>query len=95
MFRSRHNQKKPHFLPKNGQKMPFFGLKEGFLGPEWSVVELPTLFRGCWTQRKVFCKVLEQVIDCFGAAITKKPHFFAPKWPKKKPFFAQNSVFGA
>ena len=31
------------------------------------------------------CKVLEQVIECFGAAITKKPHFL-PKNSKKKCF---------
>ena len=24
--------KKPHFLPKNGQKRPFFGLKQCFWG---------------------------------------------------------------
>ena len=32
VFRSRHHQKKPHFLPKNGRKMPFFGLKQRFWG---------------------------------------------------------------
>ena len=32
------------------------------------------------------CKDLEQVIDCFGAAITKKTAFFAPKGPKNAIF---------
>ena len=150
MFRSRHLQKKTHFLPKNGQKMPSFGFKqcfwglsgqlqgpppyfEGagvtktrfarfwskllsvleppspkktpffaqkwpknaifwlqtvFLGPEWAVVGPPTLLSGCWTQRNVFCKVLEQVIQFFGAAITKKNRFFCPKMAKKRHFLA-------
>ena len=42
----------------------------------------------------MFCKLLEQVIEFFGAAITKKPHFW-PKNGQKKPFLAQDSVFGA
>ena len=50
-----------------------------FLGPEWSVVGPHTLFTGCWTQIKVFCKVLEQIIKGFMAAITKKTHFLAQK----------------
>ena len=142
--------KKPHFLPKNGQKKPFFGLKQCFwglswqlwgpppyfqdvgfketcfarfwsrlssfseppspkktaffaqkwpkkaifwpetvfLGPELAVVGPSTLFPGCWIQRNVFCKVLEQVIEFFGAAITKKNRIFCPKMAKKKPFLA-------
>ena len=86
--------KKTHFLPKNGQKKPFFWLQTVFWGPEWAVVGPPTLFSGCWTQRNVFCKVLEQVIDCFGAAITKKPHFFAPKCPKNSIFPPKQGFWG-
>ena len=37
---------------------------------------------------EVFCKVLEQVIEFFGATITKKPHF----WPKNK--MAKKNFFG-
>ena len=79
MFRSRHHQKKPHFLPKNGQKNAILKLKTVFLGPQWSAVGPHTLFSGCWTQRDVFCKVLEQIIKGFKAAITKKTHFFLPE----------------
>ena len=61
-----------------------------FLGPEWAVAGPPTLFSGCWTQRNEFCKFLEQVIECFGAAITKQPHFLA----QKKPFFGLKQHFG-
>ena len=70
------------------KKSDFFWPETVFLGPEWAVVGLPTLFSGCWTQRNVFCKVLEQVIEFFRAAITKKNAFFAQKWPKKSHFLA-------
>ena len=36
----------------------------------------------------MFCKVVEQVIEFFGATITKKPHF----WPKNK--LAKKNFFG-
>ena len=49
----------------------------------------------CESQKNVFCKVLEQVIDCFGAAITKRNSIFCPKMAKKCHFVALNSVFGA
>ena len=59
--------------PKNR----FFWPKTVFLGPEWSVVGPHTLFCGCWTPKKVFPKVLEQMLEGFRAAITRKPHFSA------------------
>ena len=40
----------------------------------------------------MFCKVLEQVIACLGAAITKNPHF-PPKKGQKMPFFLPKTVF--
>ena len=43
----------------------------------------------------MFCKVLEQIIECFGAAITKKNRIFCSKMAKKCHFLAYNSVFGA
>ena len=79
--------KKPHFLPKNGQKKTMFWPNTVFWGPEWSVVGPPTLFGRCWTEGNVFCKFLERVIECFGAAITKKPHFL-PTNGQKKPFLS-------
>ena len=75
--------KKTHFWPETV-----------FLGPEWAVLGPPTLFSGCWTQRNVFCKVLEQVIEFFGAAITKKTAFFAQKWPKKGLFWPETVFLG-
>ena len=33
----------------------------------------------------MFCKVLEYVVECFGAAISKKTHFL-PQNGKKIPF---------
>ena len=30
---------------------------------------------GCWTQKNVFCSLLEQMIYGSGADITKKPYF--------------------
>ena len=36
--------KKTAFLPQNGKKKDIFWRKTVFLGPEWSVVGLPTLF---------------------------------------------------
>ena len=86
------HQKSAFLAPKMAKAI--FWRKPVCLGPEWSVVGLPTIFSGCWTYRNVFCKVLEQVIDFFGAAITKKPHFL-PQNGQKMPLFAQNSVFGA
>ena len=44
---------------------------------------------------KVVCKVLEQVFECFGAAISKKTRICCPKMAEKSHFLAQNSVFGA
>ena len=41
-----------------------FWLKTAFLGHEWSVVGPHTLFRVWWTQKNVFCNVLEQFIEC-------------------------------
>ena len=40
----------------------------------------------------MFCQVLEQVIEFFGAAITKKPHFL-PKIGQKKPSFGLQQCF--
>ena len=85
--------KKTAFLPKNGQKMPFFALKRRFFWPEWSVVGPHTLFSGCWTQRKAFCKVLEQIIKGFRAAITKKSIFW-PKMAKKANFGLKQCFWG-
>ena len=79
--------KKPHFCPKMDKKGHFFP-KTVFLGPEWAVVGPPTLFSGCWCQGNVFCKVLEHVIECFRAAITKKNRIFCPKMAKKCHFVA-------
>ena len=59
---------KRHFLPK---EMPHIWPKTAFFGHEWSVAGPHTHFGGCWTQKKVFCKVLEQLLKCFGVAITK------------------------
>ena len=84
--------KKPHFLPKNRQKKPFFWPETVFLGAEWAVVAPPPLFSGCWTQRNVFCKVLEQVTEFFGAAITKKTAFL-PKNGQKKAISWLKTVF--
>ena len=86
--------KKTPFFAQKKPKKAIFWLQAVFLGPEWAVVGPPTLFSGCWTQRKnLFCKVLEQVIEFFGAAITKKTAFFAPKWPKKTTFFGLKQCF--
>ena len=86
--------KNPIFCPKMAKKSHFFWPETVFLGPEWAVVGPPTLFSGCWTQRNVFCKVLEQVIEFFGAAITKKTAFFAQKWPKKSHFWPKTVFLG-
>ena len=47
-----------------------------------------------WTQRNVFCKVLERVIEFFGAAITKKTAFFAQEWQKKAIFLPKTVFLG-
>ena len=93
MFRSRHHKQNRIFAQK-WPKNAIFLRKTLFLGPECSVVGLRTLFSGCWTQNKVFGKILEQIIKGFRAAITKKPHFL-PKNGQKCHFLASNSVFGA
>ena len=41
---------------------------------------------------KVFCKVLEQIIEGLRASITKKTHFLA-KNGQKKTFFALKQCF--
>ena len=41
----------------------------------------------------MFCNFLEQVIECFGAAITKKKPHFLPKNGQKMPFFALKQRF--
>ena len=46
------------------------------------------------SEKKVFCKVLEQVIEFFGAAITKRPHFFAQKCQKKATFWPKTVCLG-
>ena len=76
-------------------KKAIFWPKTVFLGHEWAVTGPPTLFSGCWTQRNVFCKVLEQVIEFFGAAITKKTAFFAQKWQKKAIFWHKTVFLGS
>ena len=91
MFRCRQHQKTA-FFAQNWQKNPFFWPKTVFLGPKWSNVGPPTLFRGCWTHDDVFCKILERVIACLGAAITRKTHFL-PKIGQKMPFFLPKTVF--
>ena len=40
----------------------------------------------------MFCKVFEQIIKAFRAAITKKTHFLA-KNGQKKPFFGLKQCF--
>ena len=73
-FRAAITKKKRIF----GQKWPkkaIFWPKTVFLGPEWSQVGPHTIFRGCWTQKNVFCSLLEQMIKGSGASITKKPYF--------------------
>ena len=42
---------------------------------------------------KAFRKILEQVIECFGAAITKKKPHFLPKNGKKMPFCSLKQHF--
>ena len=63
-------------------------------GPEWSVVGSHTLFSGCWALKKVFCKVLEQTIKGFRAAITKKNAFLAKNGQKKAIFWPKTVFFG-
>ena len=41
----------------------------------------------------MFCNFLEQVIECFGAAITKKNRIFCPKMAKKMPLFGLKQRF--
>ena len=41
----------------------------------------------------MFCKVLEQVFECFGAAITKKNRIFLPKNGQKMPFCSLKQRF--
>ena len=85
--------KKPHFFAQKWPKKAIFWPETVFLGPEWAVVGPPTLFSGCWTQRKVFCNLLDQVIEFFGAAITKKKPHFLPKNGQKKAIFWPKTVF--
>ena len=71
--------RKPHYLAKSGQKMPFLWPKTVFFGPEWSDMGPHTLFPGCWTGKSVFSRVFRQMIKGLGATITNNPHFFAQK----------------
>ena len=87
-FPGRHHQKKAFFGQK-WPKMPLFWPKTVFLGPEWSQVGPHTLFSGFWTQKNVFCSVLEQMIKGFEATITKKPLLL----PKKSHFFGLKQHF--
>ena len=41
----------------------------------------------------LFCQVLVQVVECFGAAITKKKPHFLPENSQKKPFFGFKQCF--
>ena len=79
--------KKTAFLAQKMAKNASFWPKTVFVGPEWLNV-------GRWTQRNVFCQVLVQVVECFGAAITKKTPFFAKKWPKKAIFWPETVFLG-
>ena len=80
------SQKKPHFLHKNGQKMPFCSLKQCFWGLSGQLQGPIPYFQGAGLKTKVFCKGLEQIIKDFRAAITKKNAFW-PKMAEKRPFF--------
>ena len=84
--------KKTPFFAQKWPKKAIFWPKTVFLGPEWAVVGPSTLFSGCWTQRNVFCKVLEQVIEFFGASITRKTAFL-PQNGQKKDIFWPKTVF--
>ena len=84
--------KKTAFFAQKWPKNAIFWPETAFLGPEWSVVGPHTLFSGCWTQNKAFCKILEQIIKGFRAAITKKTHFLA-KNGQKKPIFGLKQCF--
>ena len=93
MFRSRHHKKTAFFAQKR-PKNAIFWRETAFLGPGWSVVGPHTLFSGCWTDKDAFCKVLEQIIKGFRAAITKKTHFLAKKWPKKANILPKTVFLG-
>ena len=55
-------------------------------------IRLNSYFQGAGLKKKVVCKVLEQIIKGFRAAITKKTHFLA-KNGQKKPFFRLKRCF--
>ena len=78
---SHHHQKTPFFAPKM-VKNAIFSPKQCFWGLSGQLWGPPPYFEGAGFEGKVLCKVLEQVIECFGAAITKKNRIFAQKWPK-------------
>ena len=84
--------KKTAFFAQEWPKNANFWPETAFFGPEWSVVGPHTLFSGCWTQNKALCKVLEQIIKDFRAAITKKTHLLA-KNDRKKPIFGLKQCF--
>ena len=77
--------KQPNFLPENGKKRHFLGLKQCFCGVSGQLWGPPPYFEGAGLTEKMFRKVLEQLIEFFGAAITQKPRFW-PENGQKKPF---------
>ena len=91
-FRAASTKKTAFLAQKNGQKMPVFGLKQCLWGLRGRMSGLPPYFEGAGLKKNVFRQVLAQVVECFGAAITKKTPFFAEKWPKK-PFFSFKQCF--
>ena len=53
VFQGRHHQKKYHFSPKNGQKMPFFSPNQYFLGPGGQFVPPFAYFKGAGLKKNV------------------------------------------
>ena len=79
--------KKPHFLPKNGQKMPFCGLKQCFWGVSGQLYGPPPYFESPGLGKLCFARS-EARYRVFWSHHHKKTAFFCPKTAKKSHFLA-------
>ena len=90
----RHPKKWPFFAQK-WPKIANLGQKGSVFRPGCSVLDPPTLFVWCLTQKKILCcMVLKPGNGCFKASPTKKWAFSAQKWPKNANIEPKTLFFG-
>ena len=87
-FRAAISQKLQFIAQKWPKNAILFGVKEFFWGLSGELQGPIPYFEGAGLKTNVFCRVLEQVIKCFRAVITKKAAFCLAKMAERYHFLA-------